>query len=66
MPVIFKYLLVAMWFWFGMWIGRGALIGSPARGGMVRTRPPLRSSWPLWVFVWFAIGFLVFGLVAPY
>lgn len=66
MPVILRYTIIALWLLMGWWIAKGALVGRPVRGGMVQTRPPLRSSWPLLTVIWIAIGFVLFAVVAPY
>ena len=66
MPVFMNYILLALWLLMGLWIGLRALIGNPVKGGMVRTRPPLRSSWPLLTVVWIASSFVLFAIISPH
>ena len=66
MPVFMNYMLLALWLLMGLWIGRGALIKRPVRGGMVQARPSLRSSWPLLTVVWIASSFVLFAIISPH
>jgi len=66
MPALLKYALMGLWFLWGYMLARGALMGRPVKGGMVQTRPPLRSSWPLFAVIWVAGGFILFFILMPY
>ena len=66
MPIVLRYVLIGLWVLLVLWVARGTVTGRTVKGGMVRTRAPLRSWQPFLTIVVVAACIILSLALMPY